>query len=83
MSLQESKVTSGYGTLRSENYINGYDNHNGHLFSDYIHRSDETVSSDRYLYFFDPKIEMLRKCPRDNDNSKCYIKCDRMAQFNL
>ena len=45
----ESKVTSGYGTLRSENYINAYDNHNGHLFSDYIHRSDETIPVDSHM----------------------------------
>lgn len=49
MNGMESKVTSGYGTLRSEHYGNGYDNHNGHLFSDYIHRSDETVSSDSHM----------------------------------
>lgn len=34
--------TSGYGTLKSDNIINGYENHNGHLFSDYTHRSDES-----------------------------------------
>lgn len=52
MNGTESKVTSGYGTLRSENYINAYDNHNGHnghLFSDYIHRSDETIPIDSHM----------------------------------
>ncbi|XP_071176176.1 irregular chiasm C-roughest protein-like [Mytilus edulis] len=49
MNGTESKVTSGYGTLRSENYINGYDNHNGHLFSDYIHRSDETIPGESQM----------------------------------
>ncbi|XP_022323502.2 kin of IRRE-like protein 1 isoform X1 [Crassostrea virginica] len=34
--------TSGYGTLKSDQIINGYENHNGNLFSDYIHRSDES-----------------------------------------
>ncbi|XP_061188974.1 kin of IRRE-like protein 1 [Saccostrea echinata] len=34
--------SSGYGTLKSDQIINGYENHNGHLFSDYTHRSDES-----------------------------------------
>ena len=36
--------TSGYGTLKSDHFINAYENHNGHLFSDYTHnRGDETL----------------------------------------
>ncbi|XP_056011083.1 kin of IRRE-like protein 3 isoform X2 [Ostrea edulis] len=35
--------SSGYGTLKSDHIINGYENHNGHLFSDYTHRSDESL----------------------------------------
>ncbi|KAK3097451.1 hypothetical protein FSP39_009740 [Pinctada imbricata] len=38
--------SSNYGTLKSDNFINAYENHNGHLFSDYTHRGDETFPTE-------------------------------------